>query len=159
EWPIEQDALGIGGRADAVVAREARVEPHVFARHVASDAGRAGSAWVVVGVRAKRLGFGEGRVTARARAVAAGRLDRLGLRASLARVVRVVARRARERAGAAAQEEVTRLARVDRAAAGRGALSPSPFPRPGIAREEHLMTARAHAIDRLRARGRGIARG
>ena len=109
----------------------------------------AGAVGVVVRVRSERVVPRELGVAPGAHRVPRGGRERRVLRAAVAGVVRIVAGRARERAGAAAEEEVARLARVDRASAAVGALAAPPFPRPRVAREEHLVASRADAIDRL----------
>src|SRR5262249_35776081 len=69
----------------------------------------------------------------------------------LIRRMGVVAVDAAHRRGAAAEEEVARLAAVDVGAAGV-AVARAALPGPGVAREEHLVAARAGAIDALRVK-------
>src|SRR5207253_4243501 len=149
ERPVVLDARLVGGRPDAVVAGQRVAEPHVLARHVAGDARAAGAGRIVVGVAAQRLGALVVRVAGRADAVAlGGRQARQLLRAILG--VGIVAGRARHPARAAAQQEVARLARSDRAAplVARGRAAPVPaLPGERVAREQHLVTARAGPID------------
>ena len=57
-------------------------------------------------------------------------------------------------ARAAAEQEVARLARVDRAAAGVVRRAAAALPRARVAREQHGVARRAGVVDRLRARAR-----
>src|SRR5262249_35000390 len=53
---------------------------------------------------------------------------------------------------ASTQQEVAGLARIDRASAGAARPEPA-FPGERVAREQHLVTARAGSVDELGARG------
>src|SRR5262249_1208178 len=135
ERTVTLDARAIGGRADAVVARERIAEAHVLARHVTAHAARAGAGRIVMRVRAQRCGGGVFLVAFGADRIAGGRGQR---GESLARVfaMRVVADRAGHLLRAAAEQKIAPLAGVDRAAA-RIALAAPAFPGERIAREQH----------------------
>ena len=112
---------------------------------------RAGAGRIVVRVGSERGRRRVLRVTADADRVACGRRQPIQIGAAILGV-RVVAGRARHLARAAAQQEVARLARRDRAAARLPAAPPLPLPGVRIAREQHLVAARADAVHLLGAR-------
>ena len=106
---------------------------------------------IVVRVRRQRRRRRVLRVAADADRVAGGRRQPIQIGAAILGV-RIVAGRARHLARAAAQQEVARLARRDRAAARLAAAPRLPLPGVRIAREQHLVAARADAVHLLGAR-------
>ncbi len=155
ERTIVLDARPVRRRSDAVVAAELHVERHVLPRHVARDARSAGAVRRVVAVRALGQGGLELLVAAEADLVAGRTLER-GPRLLAVMRVGVVAARAAHPARAGAEQEVARLPGADVAAARDGVGAPAALPGVRIGGEQHLMTASAGAVDRLRARRGGI---
>ena len=112
---------------------------------------------IVVRVRRQRRGRRVLRVAADADPVARRRGQPFELGAPIL-AVRIVAGHARHLARAAAQQKVARLARGDRAAARVAAAPLLPLPGVRVAREQHLVAARAHAVDPLGARHLAVGR-
>src|SRR5262249_338791 len=145
----------------AVIARQRVAEPRVLAGHVAAEAGAAVAARRVVRVRRERLRLAIGAVALEADAVALHRPQLVELLAPILGV-RLVARGAAHLAGAAAEQVVPCLARVDRAPARGcpmfgllGVARPSAaLPRVGVPREQNGVAPGAGVVDPL-----GAARG
>ena len=124
--------------------------------HATHDAPAPAGSWCACarsGFRRRVLG-----VAGRAHVVA-GRRRQARQRGAVVLAVRIVAGRTRHLAPALAEQEIARLARGDAAAAGaRQVTTLAALPRPRVAREQHLVTARARAVLPLGGRQRRVRR-